>query len=152
VIVTPKGVFLFHLFASGGSIRSLDCSLMIAKEPLHILSISIASPSQAADSASEHLVEQKEDRGTLSKWGNGSSSELPNYCDRSRCVGVRCKTADGPCYSGRERGPYHPAQACRGSSPEPTTGGQQRCICCVGRRTGEFGIGLAVIVPDNWPC
>jgi integrase len=74
-------------------------------------------PSQAAewvfpsDSASGHLAEQKEDRAT---------SELPYHRDRRRRVGVRRKTADEPRYSRRQRRLRHPAQASRGSSPQPT--------------------------------
>ena len=65
----------------------------------------------AADSASGHLVEQKEDRATLSKWGNDLRQSFRTICDRRRRVGVRCKTAHEPRHSRRERWLHHPAQA-----------------------------------------
>ena len=61
--------------------------------------------------------------------GQRSSPELPNYCDRSRRVGVRCKAADEPCYSRRECRLHHPAQTPRRSSAQPTASNQRGRIC-----------------------
>jgi integrase len=65
--------------------------------------------------------------------GQRSSAELPNYCDCSRRVGVRCKTADEPRYSWRECWLHYSAQTSRRSSPQPATSDQQRRICGAGR-------------------